>query len=334
MTRFAPQDFYFKEARRLGYVARSAFKLQEVQRRHGVIKRGGAVLDLGCCPGAWLQVACQSLGPMALGGCVVGVDIQPTAVPQRWCDSRVRTIQADAFALSPALLLRLLSSLQPHLPFPPRFSTLLSDMCPSTSGASPSDAAASHSLARRALALAAHSLYTPSEPLTSHPWHSQPPNTHASHTHRFKRHGSHSLPACTDSGSGESRGAGAAAVATAKDPGAVAGADGAAARAQSSGGAAARGQGGEEESRGLAEGPCDRVSAAKGGVLAVGGHMVVKILESEDTPDYVGDCRQLFSSVTRLRPKATRPSSREIYVIAKGFRGVSSGQGTRFIGST
>ncbi|GJP37528.1 hypothetical protein CLOM_g21923 [Closterium sp. NIES-68] len=76
MTRFAPQDFYFKEARRLGYVARSAFKLQEVQRRHGVIKRGGAVLDLGCCPGAWLQVACQSLGPMALGGCVVGVDIQ------------------------------------------------------------------------------------------------------------------------------------------------------------------------------------------------------------------------------------------------------------------
>ncbi|CAI5537586.1 unnamed protein product, partial [Closterium sp. Naga37s-1] len=112
MARFTPQDFFFKEARRLGYVARSAFKLQEVQRRHAVIKRGGAVLDLGCCPGAWLQVACQALGPIAQGGCVIGVDIQRTSVPQRWCDGRVQVIQADAFTLSPLFLLRLLSSLQ------------------------------------------------------------------------------------------------------------------------------------------------------------------------------------------------------------------------------
>jgi 23S rRNA U2552 (ribose-2'-O)-methylase RlmE/FtsJ len=37
---------------------------------------GGKVLDLGCVPGAWLQVACQQLGPRERGGLVLGVDIQ------------------------------------------------------------------------------------------------------------------------------------------------------------------------------------------------------------------------------------------------------------------
>ena len=36
----------------------------------------GKVLDLGCHPGAWLQVACKALGPPKNGGMVFGVDIQ------------------------------------------------------------------------------------------------------------------------------------------------------------------------------------------------------------------------------------------------------------------
>jgi 23S rRNA U2552 (ribose-2'-O)-methylase RlmE/FtsJ len=59
-----------------GYVARSAFKLLEIQEKHKIIPPGGRVLDLGCHPGAWLQVACQSLGPPKRGGLVIGVDIQ------------------------------------------------------------------------------------------------------------------------------------------------------------------------------------------------------------------------------------------------------------------
>lgn len=35
---------------------------------------GGRVLDLGCVPGAWLQVACSELGPK--GGLILGIDIQ------------------------------------------------------------------------------------------------------------------------------------------------------------------------------------------------------------------------------------------------------------------
>jgi 23S rRNA (uridine2552-2'-O)-methyltransferase len=69
---------------------------------------GGRVLDLGCVPGAWLQVACQEVGPPDRypRARVVGVDIQPPAVPPRHCDWRVRVIEADARAIGPAELLR------------------------------------------------------------------------------------------------------------------------------------------------------------------------------------------------------------------------------------
>ncbi len=40
---------------------------------------GGRVLDLGCSPGAWLQVSCQEIGPKERGGLVLGIDIQVRA---------------------------------------------------------------------------------------------------------------------------------------------------------------------------------------------------------------------------------------------------------------
>ena len=39
-----------------------------MQEKFKVVARGGSVLDLGCHPGAWLQVACQSLGAPKAGG--------------------------------------------------------------------------------------------------------------------------------------------------------------------------------------------------------------------------------------------------------------------------
>ncbi|KAL9249741.1 Ribosomal RNA large subunit methyltransferase E-like protein [Drosera capensis] len=89
-------DFFYKEAQRLGYVARSAFKVQE---KYKLIKPGSSVLDLGCAPGAWLQVACQSLGPKKNGGVVVGIDLKNVKVPSSHCDSRVQTVCADVLNL-------------------------------------------------------------------------------------------------------------------------------------------------------------------------------------------------------------------------------------------
>lgn len=66
----------FCELQAAGYVARSAYKLLEIQEKHRIIPRGGLVLDLGCHPGAWLQVACQAIGPRSAGGAVLGIDIQ------------------------------------------------------------------------------------------------------------------------------------------------------------------------------------------------------------------------------------------------------------------
>ena len=65
-------DFYAKEAKRLGYVARSAFKLLELSDRFGILRKGAHVLDLGCHPGAWTQVACRALGHPDEGGGVLG----------------------------------------------------------------------------------------------------------------------------------------------------------------------------------------------------------------------------------------------------------------------
>ncbi|KAM0941354.1 putative 23S rRNA (uridine(2552)-2'-O)-methyltransferase [Dioscorea sansibarensis] len=141
-------DFFCRQAQRLGYVARSAFKLLEMQKQYKLMSPGASVLDLGCAPGAWLQVACQSLGPLEKGGVVVGVDVkQKVKVPSSHCDSRVRTICADAMTL-------LKDDARALSPQGKGFSVILSDMCPVVSGITTKDAALSVELGRRALSLA------------------------------------------------------------------------------------------------------------------------------------------------------------------------------------
>lgn len=141
------QDRFFHRAKALGYVARSAFKLEEIQKKHRVILPGSHVLDLGCTPGSWLQVACQALGPQ--GGQVVGVDLQATPRPARHCDSRVHILQGDVTAVSPDALRSHL-----HIGAGGHFGAILSDMAPSTSGSAHRDAALSLGLAQSAARLA------------------------------------------------------------------------------------------------------------------------------------------------------------------------------------
>jgi 23S rRNA (uridine2552-2'-O)-methyltransferase len=50
------RDEYFYEAKRLGYRARSAFKLLEIQEKYQIIHPGMKVLDIASAPGSWLQV--------------------------------------------------------------------------------------------------------------------------------------------------------------------------------------------------------------------------------------------------------------------------------------
>ncbi|PIN01579.1 Cell division protein FtsJ [Handroanthus impetiginosus] len=140
-------DFFYREAQRLGYVARSAFKLLQMQKQYKLITPSSSVLDLGCAPGAWLQVACQHLGPIGKGGVVVGIDIKKVKVPSMHCDGRVKTVSADVMNLSREQV-RALSPQQKG------FSVILSDMCPSVSGITSRDAALSAELGMRAVNLA------------------------------------------------------------------------------------------------------------------------------------------------------------------------------------
>lgn len=70
---FQIRDKYFLEAKKLGYRARSAFKLIEIQEKYHVIKPRMRVLDVGAAPGSFLQVIAKIVGQ---DGLVVGIDLQ------------------------------------------------------------------------------------------------------------------------------------------------------------------------------------------------------------------------------------------------------------------
>jgi 23S rRNA (uridine2552-2'-O)-methyltransferase len=69
-------DPYVAEARRLGYRSRAAFKLIELDDRFRLLRPGARVVDLGCAPGGWTQIAVKRVGAR---GAVVGIDIAETA---------------------------------------------------------------------------------------------------------------------------------------------------------------------------------------------------------------------------------------------------------------
>ncbi|HVD20819.1 MAG TPA: RlmE family RNA methyltransferase [Nitrososphaera sp.] len=70
----ARRDQYRRLAKDQGYRARSAYKLLQMNRSYRIIKRGDKVVDLGCAPGGWLQVAMKEVGS---SGKVIGVDLKP-----------------------------------------------------------------------------------------------------------------------------------------------------------------------------------------------------------------------------------------------------------------
>ena len=68
-------DPYVAEAHRLGYRSRAAFKLIELDDRFHLLRPGRRVVDLGCAPGGWTQVAVERVGT---SGKVVGIDVAET----------------------------------------------------------------------------------------------------------------------------------------------------------------------------------------------------------------------------------------------------------------
>ncbi len=74
-------DPYVKRARAEGLRGRAAFKILELDDKYGFLVPGARIVDLGCAPGGWCQIAVKRVN--ALGeqknkkiGTVLGVDLQ------------------------------------------------------------------------------------------------------------------------------------------------------------------------------------------------------------------------------------------------------------------
>lgn len=56
-------------------------------------------------------------------------------------------------------------------------------------------------------------------------------------------------------------------------------------------------------------------------VLKPGGSFCAKVFQGVGYEEYVKEVREAFSKVTVRKPDASRPRSREVYLIGKGFKG-------------
>jgi len=131
------QDHFAKKARQQGYVSRAAFKLEEIDKKYNILKRGQRVIDLGCRPGAWLQYAASKIAPE---GYIIGIDRRTDDVnkPSALIPDHSHIIEADIRDV-----LAQLSEASKDNPsiteatracFQRPFDVVLSDMAPDLSG--------------------------------------------------------------------------------------------------------------------------------------------------------------------------------------------------------
>ena len=67
------KDHFYQLAQKNDLISRAYFKLEEIDKKHQIIKKSSKVLDIGCCPGGWSQYVLNKRGNQS----VVGVDILP-----------------------------------------------------------------------------------------------------------------------------------------------------------------------------------------------------------------------------------------------------------------
>lgn len=137
---FNPRDSWFKKAKADGFAARSVYKLEEIDQRFRILRTGDTVLDLGASPGSWSQYCSGKVGA---GGRVLGIDL--TAIPLKLPNAVF--VQGDLYQTD-------LDALCAEHGFPPKFSLVISDMAPKTTGIRMTDQARSLDLCELALRIA------------------------------------------------------------------------------------------------------------------------------------------------------------------------------------
>lgn len=117
---YKPNDHFARKAKKQNFVARSIYKLEEIDQRYKIIRAGDYVLDLGASPGSWSQYASKKIGEK---GKVLGIDLKPVTVQMQ----NAVFIKADLNDLD---IGEIITKNNFHL----LFNSVISDMAPNTTG--------------------------------------------------------------------------------------------------------------------------------------------------------------------------------------------------------
>ena len=119
---FEVKDYYYKKAKKEHYLARSAYKLAEIDKKYKLFEaKSENALDLGYYPGSWVQYISRlpwAKRPKTL----VGVDLQPL-------NTKLKLPGVELFEKDFLKIEKL-----EELGVQSKFSLILSDMAPKTTG--------------------------------------------------------------------------------------------------------------------------------------------------------------------------------------------------------
>jgi len=122
-------EYYTRKAKQENYPARSVYKLEEIDKKFSLIKKGDRVLDLGCAPGSWLLYIAKKAAT------VVGIDVQDLEIE---IPENAEFIKADVIDFNVS----------------GKYNVVVSDLAPSTSGIHWADVEKSLEFGERALEIA------------------------------------------------------------------------------------------------------------------------------------------------------------------------------------
>jgi 23S rRNA (uridine2552-2'-O)-methyltransferase len=120
MSNFKVKDHFFHKAKKDNFLARSVYKLEEIDERFKILGKGDQIIDLGYHPGSWIQYTSEKIGKEGL---VIGSDIKE--INNKLLNlSNVRLFQKDVFTIKDMA----------ELGVSDQFDVVLSDMAPNTTG--------------------------------------------------------------------------------------------------------------------------------------------------------------------------------------------------------
>lgn len=139
----AKLDSWSLKAQKEGYPARSVYKLQEIDQKCRLIRKGCTVLDVGASPGSWTLYVLRKLQN---SGLVAAVDLKPMTLKGN--HPQLHSYVGDVFS----------PEAQGFLEEKGPFNIILSDAAPNTSGNRLVDTRKSYNLVELVLDLADRNL--------------------------------------------------------------------------------------------------------------------------------------------------------------------------------